>query len=513
MPSIPPALDHVVRRCLEKHPDDRWQSAHDVASQLEWLSGSGSQGAGWRHCEAQARRRVPVRYARPSPRWRPSRCSRSRSCRCCPETSPKLTYPRLLPPPAPSSTSRRSTPARSPSRPTVSQIALTAREQSGQRALWIESLDSARAAAARWHRGCALPVLVTRRPLRRVLRRRQAQEDRHLRLRTVRHLRRRVGRSGAWNRDGVILFSSEGTSRSRASVTREACRRDHHDRRRKRRDDTPMGDRSFPTAITFSTLLERTRSAVNSTSTRSTSLAGRTGKTKVRHQRAIERSYASGHLLYVRDNVLVAQPFDPKSTRDDRKSDAITEGVRYSVPFFRGVYSVSDNGVAGLSARRRQPELAARLVRPGRAPRPERSGAKELPRTARDLTDGRDRRVDRRRSTGLRDIWLFDPRVIRRPASPSARSRRTRRSVSGRKRDRLSRTERRESERVVSCGSRTNGRRRRDAPERARLGPPDRMEPRREAILASKQRPSGDWDLVALDRECANATAPADPRA
>ncbi len=39
----PPSLDHVVRRCLEKDPDDRWQSAHDVAGQLQWISEAGSQ--------------------------------------------------------------------------------------------------------------------------------------------------------------------------------------------------------------------------------------------------------------------------------------------------------------------------------------------------------------------------------------------------------------------------------------------------------------------------------------
>jgi serine/threonine protein kinase len=38
----PPALDHVVHGCLEKDPDDRWQSAHDVASQLRWLGEAGS---------------------------------------------------------------------------------------------------------------------------------------------------------------------------------------------------------------------------------------------------------------------------------------------------------------------------------------------------------------------------------------------------------------------------------------------------------------------------------------
>jgi len=42
-PMSPPALDHVVRKCLEKDADDRWQSAHDVAGQLEWISEAGSQ--------------------------------------------------------------------------------------------------------------------------------------------------------------------------------------------------------------------------------------------------------------------------------------------------------------------------------------------------------------------------------------------------------------------------------------------------------------------------------------
>ena len=42
-PMAPPALAHVVRRCLEKDPDDRWQSAQDIASELQWISESGSQ--------------------------------------------------------------------------------------------------------------------------------------------------------------------------------------------------------------------------------------------------------------------------------------------------------------------------------------------------------------------------------------------------------------------------------------------------------------------------------------
>ena len=42
-PMTPPALDHVVRKCLEKDPDDRWQSAHDASEELKWISEAGSQ--------------------------------------------------------------------------------------------------------------------------------------------------------------------------------------------------------------------------------------------------------------------------------------------------------------------------------------------------------------------------------------------------------------------------------------------------------------------------------------
>ncbi len=39
----PPALDHVVRKCLEKDPDDRWQNARDVMSELQWIQQGGSK--------------------------------------------------------------------------------------------------------------------------------------------------------------------------------------------------------------------------------------------------------------------------------------------------------------------------------------------------------------------------------------------------------------------------------------------------------------------------------------
>jgi len=42
-PLTPPVLDHAIRKCLAKSPDERWQSASDLASELKWIMESGSQ--------------------------------------------------------------------------------------------------------------------------------------------------------------------------------------------------------------------------------------------------------------------------------------------------------------------------------------------------------------------------------------------------------------------------------------------------------------------------------------
>ena len=43
-PTSPPVLDRVIRACLAKDPEDRWQAAGDVRKELRWLSESSSSG-------------------------------------------------------------------------------------------------------------------------------------------------------------------------------------------------------------------------------------------------------------------------------------------------------------------------------------------------------------------------------------------------------------------------------------------------------------------------------------
>jgi len=77
-PTTPVALDHAVRICLEKHPEDRFQNAHDLRLQLAWIAGIGSQagtpaaitrtGKGWKSMVAAMLALIAVALA-PAALW------------------------------------------------------------------------------------------------------------------------------------------------------------------------------------------------------------------------------------------------------------------------------------------------------------------------------------------------------------------------------------------------------------------------------------------------------------
>ncbi len=62
LPTAPPALDQIIRGCLAKDPESRWQSAGDVARQLRWLgTRSSSSVSGGEAAPPRMRRRVRER--------------------------------------------------------------------------------------------------------------------------------------------------------------------------------------------------------------------------------------------------------------------------------------------------------------------------------------------------------------------------------------------------------------------------------------------------------------------
>jgi len=62
-PMTPPALDRVVKRCLEKDPDERCQSAKDLTDELKWIAEGGSQAGVAAPVVARRRNRERIAWA------------------------------------------------------------------------------------------------------------------------------------------------------------------------------------------------------------------------------------------------------------------------------------------------------------------------------------------------------------------------------------------------------------------------------------------------------------------
>ena len=70
-PLTPPSLDHLVRRCLAKDPDERWQTLADVMRELKWAR---SRGVAESPVQSGVSRH-DGRLARPTSRGRIARAS------------------------------------------------------------------------------------------------------------------------------------------------------------------------------------------------------------------------------------------------------------------------------------------------------------------------------------------------------------------------------------------------------------------------------------------------------
>jgi len=134
VPLTPPALERIVSRCLAKDPEDRWQTARDVAAELQWVSQGGSkvglpavvtvrrrtrEGIAWAACALAALVAIGFGVA-----W----------TRRAPEPPQVVRFPLISPP----NTQNASPPVVSPN---GRHIAFAA-DTDNKRLIWIRSLDS-----------------------------------------------------------------------------------------------------------------------------------------------------------------------------------------------------------------------------------------------------------------------------------------------------------------------------------------------------------------------------------
>jgi eukaryotic-like serine/threonine-protein kinase len=150
-PSVPMTLDHLVQGCLEKDPEERWQSAADVGRELRWITAGGGAVA-----PAKVEARRSWRWASPALAlllvagalvWSSLRSH-----------EPERTLRSFLPPPEQMSfdfTGDFSGPPVMNAQGTT--LAFCARNQKERASVWVQSLDELGARKLEGTEGAAFP--------------------------------------------------------------------------------------------------------------------------------------------------------------------------------------------------------------------------------------------------------------------------------------------------------------------------------------------------------------------
>jgi eukaryotic-like serine/threonine-protein kinase len=345
-PMAPPALERVVKRCLAKDPERRWQSARDLMLELEWISEGGdappSPAAGvpaWKNREkaawttAAAVLLIAVAVLTTAVLLRPA-----------PVTSHQVRSS-ILPPEKTTLDLDGDGVGTLTLSPDGRYMTFRARSPEGKSSLFLRPLDSLEARPLQGTEGAIFPFW--------------SPDSRYLAFFAEGKLKKidlsgappvtlcdaPVGRSGSWNQDGVILFSpnpvapihrvSAGGGPSWPVTTLDAKSQETTHRWA---SFLPDGRHFLYMAGTHGSSAESELNAVYLADLES-------------HERRLllrARSnvvFASGYLVYERGSVLLAQAFDPARLRLSGDPLPVARGVRYDSGFFRALFAVSGNGV------------------------------------------------------------------------------------------------------------------------------------------------------------------------
>ncbi len=348
-PMPPPALERLVKTCLAKDPQQRRQTVHDVLLDLRWIAEGGSQ-AGVPLSVGQHAGRARIGWGLAAALVGVSGLLGAAYYRAVSVTPNPVRALIVAPKGTTLFTTSQGPGGAGP--PAVSpdgrQIALVVRQADGTDMLMIRPLDSLIARPLPGTEGGRYPFWS---PDSRTvgffadgkLKRIDAGGGPPLTLCPAAN-----GRGGSWSHDGVIVFAPDltgplhrvaATGGASAPVTVfDASKEDSHrwpwflpDGRRFLFLDRATGggtggaDSGELNTVMVGSLEDKTATPLFSATTNVV--------------------YASGHLLFVRETTLMAQPFDARSAQLSGEAFPIAEDVQFDSGYSNGVFSVSGNGV------------------------------------------------------------------------------------------------------------------------------------------------------------------------
>jgi serine/threonine protein kinase/Tol biopolymer transport system component len=337
-PTSPPAFDRGVKKCLAKDPEDRWQNARDLMSELQWIA-QGSQAGAASAVPARRRNREGLAWGLAAAGLLAALAgfvAASRSASRAEALSRPMRSSIVLP----DMTALRGI-ALSPD---GRRLAFVARDSSGRNLLWIRAMDSLSMQSLPGTENPSFPFW--------------SPDSRFLGFFADGKLKRMdasggpaqtlcnapINRGGAWNREGIIVFSpvADGPLYRVPASGGAPVQLTHFDPARGETSHRwpfflPDGRRYLYVVASFGGRREKTGIYVGSLDSKEeTFLAGADSRV----------AYAPpGYVLFARERTLLAQPFDARKTRLSGDPIPIAEQIQYFPQNYNTLFSVSESGV------------------------------------------------------------------------------------------------------------------------------------------------------------------------
>lgn len=398
-PMTPPILDHTIRKCLAKPPDERWQSASDLASELKWISGFGSQAGETEHIPAARKRWERANWILAATFLLLAMAASAAWWKASNVRPPPMYFHTSVPFAA-------NDLAISPDGRTVALVAYST--QANKYMLWTYEAGARRTNSVEGTQGASYPFWS---PDGRSL---GFFSDGKLKKVELSGGQPQVlcdapnGRGGSWNRDGVIVFSpNSGGGLSRVSsgggspveITKLDTSRLEQSHRWPM--FLPDAKHFLYLAANFSGQLEYNAIFLSSLDSQERRLLVST---------SANAAYAEpGYLLYLRDKTLVAQPFDRRRYVLSGEPHTLSDDVLYFPGVDKAAFSATSGDV--LVTQTGKGASLAQLTWFDRSGKLEGTiGTPASYDNVRLSPDGRRFAADQTDADGLKiDIWVHDP--------------------------------------------------------------------------------------------------------
>jgi len=337
-PMTPPAFDRVVRTCLAKDRDDRWQTAHDVRLELTWVAEGGSAVGLPAPVVAKRKTRERLAWAVAALLGVVAALATAGYLRRAP-TPLQAVRASILPP-----AGTMFDPINGPVALSADgrQVAFSATDSDGDRSIWVRRLDSLQAQRLDGTRDAYDPFwspdgrfLVYGKSATGLFKF-EVPDGPAQKIADMPD-----GRGGSWNGDNVILFAKSGASplfrvASSGGPVQQVTGLD------KSRGETGHWRPQFLPDGRHFLYLARGEPSQNS-GIYVGSLDSR--ETKRVADLDVPTSFAQpGYLLFIRGKVLMAQPFDPNALRVTGEPAVVGRDVQYVDTFGSAAFSASDSG-------------------------------------------------------------------------------------------------------------------------------------------------------------------------